>query len=416
MGPTKKSIKGEISIEDHRGKIRLRWRYNGVRYPLNLPHAYTAENMHHATVKIAEIKLDILKGCFDTTLEKYKEAPAHSSNTQKSAKPKVPSIQQNGSPVDGNIQDDNHLVNIKDLLPLFVYWAINIKSVNLENTSYYFNAKKLLERWDTLTIDDIPEKLNSLKVAPTTYNDRLTCIRGFLAWLLKKRKISDNPLEEVSRKKKRKQLNDKRRPLSEDDILLVLDAIKQDTYCPPASQFKHSFYYPFLYFIFHTGVRNAEAIGLRVKHVNISLKTVEISETFARTKRGSNHAARVRKGTKTENARYLPLGDELIDVLQVQIQGKKPDDFVFPSPTGLSIDDHMLQRRVFKPVTKALGLGDKDLYVARHSYGTRSIEQGISATSTAYAMGHATAETVIRNYVDVVRPATIIAALAKHRI
>ena len=337
--------------------------------------------MHYATVKATEIRLDIMKGCFDTTLEKYKDNTSKVVVIPPIAKGKSPSAPVVNQPVN----ECNYLTVISDLLPRFNYWATNIRSIDLENTSYYFNAKKLLERWDSLTIDDIPEKLNSLKVAPTTYNDRLTCIRGFLTWLLKKGEIRDNPLEEVSRKKKRKQLNDKRRPLSDHDILLVLDAIKQDTYCPPASQFKHSFYYPFLYFMFHTGVRNAEAIGLRVKHVNISLKIVEISETFSRTKKGSNHAARIRKGTKTENTRYLPLNDELAELLQAQIQGKKPDDFVFPSPTGLSIDDHMFQRRIFKPVVKALGLGDKVLYVSRHSYGTRSIEQGISATSTAYA-------------------------------
>ncbi|NLR58151.1 tyrosine-type recombinase/integrase [Chitinophaga polysaccharea] len=413
MGPTKKSNKGEISIEDHRGKIRLRWRYNGVRYPLNLPYAYTAENMHHATVKIAEIKLDILKGCFDPTLEKYREVPSQSLPIRKPARQKGSPIQQNGSQVDRGNQDDNYPINIKDLLSLFVYWVINIKSVDIENTSYYFNAKRLLEKWKDLPIDDVPEKLNSLKVAPTTYNDRLTCIRGFFAWLFKKGKIPANPLDDVKRRKKRKRLSDKRRPLTETEILLFLDAIKNDTYCPAASQFKHSHYYPFFHFIFQTGVRNAEAIGLRVKHVNLVLRTVEISETFARTKKGTNHSARIRKGTKTENTRYLPLSDELLDMLRVQVKDKQADNFVFLSPKGLSIDDHMLQQRIFKPVMKALGFGDKDLYVARHSYGTRSIEQGIPATSTAYAMGHSTVETVIRNYVAIAKPSTSLAQISK---
>ncbi|WP_159454189.1 Arm DNA-binding domain-containing protein [Chitinophaga ginsengisegetis] len=78
MGQKSKAKKGKISIENNAGRIRLRWRYNGKRYPLNLPHDFTPENMHHATLKVAEIKLDILKGCFDTTLEKYKEEiPKH---------------------------------------------------------------------------------------------------------------------------------------------------------------------------------------------------------------------------------------------------------------------------------------------------------------------------------------------------
>lgn len=50
----------------------LRWRHEGIRYSLSLPYDYSPENMHHATLKVAEIKLDIMKGCFDPTLEKYK--------------------------------------------------------------------------------------------------------------------------------------------------------------------------------------------------------------------------------------------------------------------------------------------------------------------------------------------------------
>jgi integrase len=72
MGCSNKTKKGEISITNNKGRIVLRWRFNGVRYPLYLPYDYSPENMHHATVKVAEINLDIMKGCFDTTLEKYK--------------------------------------------------------------------------------------------------------------------------------------------------------------------------------------------------------------------------------------------------------------------------------------------------------------------------------------------------------
>ncbi len=71
----KKTTKGEIGIENFRGRIRLRWRYQGERFTLSLPYSYLPENLHHGTVKATEIKLDILKGCFDFTLEKYKPVP-----------------------------------------------------------------------------------------------------------------------------------------------------------------------------------------------------------------------------------------------------------------------------------------------------------------------------------------------------
>jgi len=57
MGQKLKAPKGEISVTNCQGRIRLRWRYAGERYSLNLPFAYEPENMYYAAVKVTEIKL-----------------------------------------------------------------------------------------------------------------------------------------------------------------------------------------------------------------------------------------------------------------------------------------------------------------------------------------------------------------------
>ncbi len=129
--------------------------------------------------------------------------------------------------------------------------------------------------------------------------------------------------------------------------------------------------------------------------------------------KGSNHAARKEKGTKMENVRYLPLSNELIAILKPQIQDKNPDEFVFNSPRGLSIDDRMLERRILKPVMINLGFGDRDLYAARHSFGTRAVQQGMALTDVAYLMGHSTVETAMRNYVSVTRPSKVLPSISK---
>lgn len=59
MGIRKKSPKGEISVENSRGRIRLRWTYNGERYTHTLPFIYSLENLAQATIKVAEVKLEI---------------------------------------------------------------------------------------------------------------------------------------------------------------------------------------------------------------------------------------------------------------------------------------------------------------------------------------------------------------------
>lgn len=393
----KKTTKGEIGIENFRGRIRLRWRHLGERFTLSLPYSYLPENLHHGTVKATEIKLDILKGCFDPTLEKYKPAPIVKPEALKPVE------------IPANIEKTQSPTLLHNLVTHFNDWCINIRNVDVENSIDYLYTRRLLEKWVNVPIDQVAQKLNGENWAVTTYNRRLGYLTTFFTWLVSKKVVDLNPLQDVCRKREKKRKKNPRRiPLEEGEILIFLDTIKNNTYCHHCSAIKHSYYYPFLTFIFHTGVRNAEAIGLRVRHIDFENKQVEFSEAFARTVKGTNHASRIQKGTKMENVRYLPLTDELFTLLEYQLNGKTPDEFVFPSPTGLCVDDKMLQRRIIKPVLKKLGFWERDLYAARHSFGTRAIQQGMALTEVAYLMGHSTIETASRNYVHVGKPATIL--------
>lgn len=392
MGHTLKTPKGEISVTNSRGRIRLRWRHEDIRYSLNLPFTYEPENMHYARVKITEIKLDILKGCFDTSLKRYGHPIV--------SKPAKPKAGQSAPTVPAT-----KVLFLHEVAEKFNDWGKHIRNIDVDNSIDYLYIRKWLEKCINIPIHSIAERLNRENWAVTTYNRRLSYLTIFLSWLHEAGQVDSNPLKNVCKKReKNKKKCSRRKPLEENEIVALLEAIRNDTYCPANSRFKHSFYYPFLSFIFQTGVRNAEAIGLKVRHIDFINSQIEISETFARTVRGTNHAARIEKGTKMENIRYLPLSAELRVLLKPQVQDKSLDDFVFKSPTGLSIDDRMLERRILKPVLIKLGLGDRDLYVARHSFGTRAVQQGMVLTDVAYLMGHSTVETAMRNYVSVTRP------------
>lgn len=390
MGQKLKAPKGEISITNADGRIRLRWRYNGERYSLNLPFAHTPENLAHATVKIAELKLDMLRGTFDTSLKKYNPQPE---------KPVIQPVKI--------VPPKQEIMYLHELAGKFTDWTTHVRNINIELSIDYFGVRRVLERYEGVQIEDLAGKIAGERWCKSTYNKRLNFLRSFFSWLVDTGVISMNPLLHVTkrREKSSKRRNERRQPLTEDEISTFLEAIREDIFCPHYAPFKHSFYYPFLRFVFWTGVRNAEAVGLRVRHINFETKQIEISETFARTTKGTHHAARISKGTKTGNTRYLPMTDELMEFLMPLVQGKALEDFVFPSPRGLSIDDRMLARRIIKPVLKELGLGNRDLYVARHSFGTRAVQQGMAITDVAYLMGHSTVETAIRNYVSVDKPA-----------
>ena len=102
------------------------------------------------------------------------------------------------------------------------------------------------------------------------------------------------------------------------------------------------------FFLFKTGVRPAEAVGLRVSSVDFEEKLIIIKEVMARAISSTNSKARIRKGTKNNKIRKLPLTDDLKEVLQPEVIGKGPDDLVFRSFSGAAVDDRMFLRRVFR--------------------------------------------------------------------
>jgi integrase len=72
-------------------------------------------------------------------------------------------------------------------------------------------------------------------------------------------------------------------------------------------------------FLFLSGVRISEAIGLQVKHVDFERNEVVICSVLARGDKGQTNAAnRVRKETKTGNIRYLTMTPKLGEMLQAR--------------------------------------------------------------------------------------------------
>jgi integrase len=131
-----------------------------------------------------------------------------------------------------------------------------------------------------------------------------------------------DPLEEVSRKRVKKAIKPQRTPFTVDEISAILSAFKENTFCSRASRYPHSHYYPFIYFLFKTGVRPAEAIGLRVGSVDTVKRLIQIKEVLARTVKGTNAEARVRKETKNGKERVLPLTEDLLTVIHPLLWGK----------------------------------------------------------------------------------------------
>jgi integrase len=362
----RKNFKGTVTIINDRGRIRLRWRYQSKRYSTSLS-TYNKTNLLAARETAILIEQDIVNDTFDSTLSKYK----------------------GGS--------ENSIRPAGTIVELFEEWTSVYKQMDCEKHTNYNSVRNMMKKWGAIQQGNILTKFNAETFCERTYNRRLTMLRDFAKWLVKQSGWSANPFEDISPKKGKKISQPKRKPFTEDEIKKVLNAFKTDRFSSPYSAFKHSHYFPFIYFIFKTGVRNAEAIGLRVGSVDFNKGHILIKEVLARSLKGTSAALRTRKETKNGKERLLPLTEDLQEVLLPVLEGKGADDLVFQSPTGLAIDDNNFQTRIFKKVLKRLDIPERVLYACRHTFGSRCIDNGLTPVMTAFLMGN-NPETALRNY------------------
>jgi integrase len=362
-----KNLKGSVSIENITNRIRLRWRFQKKRYSLNLFH-FTKSNLLQAKKIALQIENDIVSGAFDLTLEKYK-----------------PSALQ------------EQIETRKSLVEHFQVWVKDYRNMDCERDIDYNSTRNMMLKWGDFDISTARKHFNKETFGASTYNRRLNLLKLFFNWAKNTKIVMENPFEDVLPRKIRKTEKSNKKPFTEDEIKKILFAFKNDTFSPTNVKWKHSHYFPFIYFIFKTGVRNAEAVGLRVASIDIDRNLIHIKEVLARTLKGTNAAARIRKETKNGKSRVIPLTEDLREILLPIIKSRKADDLVFISPTGKAIDDNQFQKRVFSKILKELKIEHRALYACRHTAISRFIQSGINPVTTAFLVGN-NPQTALRNY------------------
>lgn len=362
-----KNLRGTVSVERVNKYIRLRWRFQKKRYCLNL-FGYNKANLLRAKKIAVQIENDMASGSFDITVRRYKPLAAQ----------EVEAVE-------------------KSIVEHFEEWVRTYRNMDCEKDKDYNATRNMMKRWGEFNVGDVVNRMKQETFGSRIYNRRLTLLNAFFLWAERNKIVPENPLTDVLPKKVQRSEKADRKPFTVEEIRLILTAFKNDTFNLANGGYKHSHYYPFIYFLFQTGVRNGEAVGLRVQHIDLKKNLIHIKESLARTLKGTNDAARIRKDTKNGKHRVLPLPEDLKELLMPLIAGKDEDDLVFMSPTGKAIDDKMFQRRIFKKVLHHLGIPHRVLYACRHTFGSRLINSGVNPVTTAFLMGNSP-ETALRHY------------------
>lgn len=346
----KKAPKGTVVVQVFKDRLRLCWSHLGKRYYLYIGLPDSKLNRTVAEAKARLIEGDLATGNFDTTLKKYKSEAQRFRNSQLTT---VALFQR----------FTDH--KARDLSPrtLEKYAAI------AKSLQRFFQDKPA----QAVALQEAENFTNWLmtEIALVTIRDRLALIKACWEWGIKENLVESNPWLEAARRVKAppKQMP---RPFSREEIGAIILGFRSDRY--------YSHYADYVEFLFGTGCRTGEAIGLRWRHLSEDCSTVWIGESLSRG---------VRKSTKTNKARTIALTPKLQAMLLARRPTNcDPDGLVFPSPKGGAIDDCNFRNRAWRTVLTRLEIDYRKPYTTRHTLISHALDLGMNPVNVAQLTGH----------------------------
>lgn len=145
-----------------------------------------------------------------------------------------------------------------------------------------------------------------------------------------------------------------------------------------------------------TGLRWGEAVGLRVRYVDLLGRRLRVEETL-------NEAAGVLSWStpKSEaSVRTVTLPARAIDVLVPLVAGKGPDELVFTTSTGQPVRHRNFYTRCWVPTVTRLELVDPrpSIHDLRHAHAAILVSRGVPLTAVKERLGHESIDTTDRLY------------------
>lgn len=369
--PTGKRSKGTVAIEVFRGRLRLRFRFNGQRYSMALGIPDTQTNWRVAEARARQIeddmRLQLAHGgnYFDPTLEKYKPESVLSVTEPDIQPEAMLSLSELWQRYSKARQSGKSPATIR-----MYGWVAN----HLERCPYKLPTEA----------QSIFDWLNANVPANSTKRV-LMHLSACCKWAKKSELLSlANPFEEMAAEVKVKKAGteeDEVNPFTREERDRIIAAFKANHY--------YSRYAPLVEFLFFTGCRPSEAIALQWKHINN--KTI----TFAQAVIYDGKRLVLKEGLKTQKLRKFPINAQLKILLEL-IKPESAESgvdisevLVFPSPDGKFVDWHNFTNRAWKAILKALPeIEYRNPYQTRHTFCSLCREADIASIQIAKWVGN----------------------------
>lgn len=345
----------KITIENHDGRLRLRWLYQGKRYTMGCGVPDNPTGRAVAKQKASQIELDIQAGYFDTSLLKYKPRTLGKSATE---------------------------ITVCELFERFTQAMKRDKALSKNGHRKYISLLSHLKRFfgDSLAQSISDRRAGDFTahllehLAGQTAKQYLFLLRGCWDWAKGKYHVAEsNPWSDHIGRIKTSQ-SKRVKPFTADEIAMILAAFEAHP------QYQH--YHSLVSFLLNTSCRFGEAAGLRWQNVADDFSHVVICETISRGER--------RDRTKTGKSRVFDVNPKVSTLLKSRYEHlqPKPNDLVFPSPKGKPMDDHNFRNRAWKKIIDQLRTDYRKPYSTRHTAISHALANGANYLQVAEASGH----------------------------
>ena len=223
---------------------------------------------------------------------------------------------------------------------------------------------------DTDLIRDWMESLMDKGNSASTINKKLSALRSFYRFALKRQLVKADPAHAVTGPKKSKPLP---QFLREGEMDRLLDGIEWN------SSFNNVRARTILLLFYEAGLRRAELVSLNDKDIDFD-------------------AAQLKVTGKRNKQRIVPFGAELAEALK-QYQAARNENFgensgaLFLSDKGVRISDNQVYLIVRKYLTMVTSLKKRSPHVLRHTFATAMLNNGAGLETIKSLLGHASVST-----------------------
>ncbi|WP_168382693.1 site-specific integrase [Acinetobacter indicus] len=167
-------------------------------------------------------------------------------------------------------------------------------------------------------------------------------------------------------------------PFSLEEVHKILTTVRED-------------FRPYYTIRFFTGMRTSEIDGLQWKNIDLQRREIHIREALVNGVLG---------GTKTYGSdRTIQMSDRVYQAfLQQKNLNSGKSEFVFCNRDGGPLDYRLVNKRVWHPLLRYLGLKPRRAYQTRHTAATLWLSAGENPEWIARQLGHSTTEMLFRVY------------------